>query len=56
MNKYWLKILMVNSDDFGDTQFKYYAELYKGKELVWNDYYQTQPTLKKVLKELELTV
>lgn len=51
--KYWLKITMVNSDDFGDTQFKYYGELYKGKSLIWNDYYREQPTLKQVLSGLE---
>lgn len=45
---------MVNSDDYGDEQWKFYAELYKGKQLLWNDYYRTQPTLKQVLTEVEL--
>lgn len=52
--KYWLKTIMVSSDDYGDTQFKFYSELYKGKSLVWNDYHREQPTLNQVLKELEL--
>ena len=51
--KYWLKITPIDSDDFGDTQFKYYGELYKCKSLVWNDYYREEPTLKQVLNELE---
>lgn len=53
VEKYWLKVTPIDSDDFGDTQFKYYGELYKGKSLVWNDYYREQPTLKQVLNELE---
>lgn len=45
---------MVTSDDYGDPQWNYYAELYRGKQLVWNDYYKKQPTLKQVMKELEI--
>lgn len=50
--RYWLKILMVDSDDYGDPEWKYYSELYKGKELVWTDYHREMPTLKQVLEEV----
>lgn len=45
---------MVDSDDYGDKQWKYYSELYKGKLLVWTDYHREMPTLKQVLAEVEL--
>lgn len=55
-DKYWLKITPVDSDDYGDKQFKFYSELHKGGATIWTDYHREMPTLKQVLKSLELTV
>lgn len=54
-NQYWLKILMVDGDDYGDKTFKFYYELYKGKKQIWSDYTVEQPSLKNVLNSLEVT-
>ena len=54
-DKYSLRVTPVNSDDYKDTRWNYYSELYRDNKLIWSDYHVEQPTLKKIITSLELT-
>lgn len=47
-----LRTTKVQSDNQGDTRWQYYIELFKGKKLIWTDYYDKEPTLKEVINSL----
>lgn len=51
MSEYWIKLYMVEADNYGDTYWNYYYELYNGKSLVWTDYTAEEPSLKKIIEE-----
>lgn len=44
-----IKYIKVEFDDCGDTQWQWYVEVYDGKRLVWDDYYQEKPSKADVL-------
>lgn len=43
-----VKIEKVESDDYGDTQWKYLLTVTKGGCEIWSDYFRKKPTLEEI--------
>jgi hypothetical protein len=46
-----ITITKVDADDFGDTQWQYFAEAKRNGSQIWSDYYRTKPTHTKALND-----
>lgn len=42
----------VTSDNYGDIRWQWYVQVYRGKNLIWDDYYQTKPNKHEVLNSI----
>ena len=47
---YTLDVIKVESDDYGDERWQYYAVLKKGDSELWSDYFTKEPDLEQMLE------
>lgn len=48
-----VEIYPVESDNNGDTRYRWYARVWEGKSCIWDDWYIQEPTEEEVLESIE---